>query len=132
MLEGHDGARKIKTRDEVECLRMTASIAEAIFSKIIKEAIKPRTTEIELRAIITYTAYMAGVNRASAPGINFGPHTSQGMAIQCSDEAMKVARLNCRSPVQHIIIQRLQDLLLLRIFSCGRPTQVQKTRTKGL
>lgn len=125
-------ARKIKTRDEVECLRMAASIAEAIFAKF-KEAIKPGVTEVQLRAIATYTAYMAGADWASAPDINSGPHTSRGIAIQCSDRAIRPGDLIAAALCN--ISYNGYKTCYYRTFSCGKPSQAQKeayTKALGL
>ena len=116
-------ARKIKTKDEVECLRIAAGIAEAIFARF-KEAIKPGVTEAELRAIATYTAYMAGADWASAPDINSGPHTSRGMAIQCSDRAIRPGDLIAAALCN--ISYNGYKTCYYRTFSCGRPSQAQK------
>lgn len=116
-------ARKIKTRDEVECLRMAASIAESIFAKF-KEVIKPGVTEAQLRAIATYTAYMAGADWASAPDINSGPHTSRGIAIQCSDRAIRPGDLIAAALCN--ISYNGYKTCYYRTFSCGRPSQAQK------
>ena len=62
------GARKLKTKDEVECLRMIASIIESIFAKY-HEIIKPGITEMQLRGLATKMAYEAGADWASAPDI---------------------------------------------------------------
>jgi len=116
-------ARKIKTKDEVECLRMAASICEAIFSEF-KKIIKPGVTEVQLRAIATYTAYMAGADWASAPDINSGPHTSRGVAVQCSDRAIRPGDLVAVALCN--ISYNGYKSCYYRTFSCGKPTQAQK------
>lgn len=116
-------ARKIKTKDEVECLRMAASIAESIFSEF-KKIIKPGVTEMQLRAIATYTAYMAGADWASAPDINSGPHTSEGVAIQCSDRAIRPGDLIAAALCN--ISYNGYKTCYYRTFSCGKPTKAQK------
>jgi Xaa-Pro aminopeptidase len=120
-------ARKIKTKDEVECLRMAASIAEAIFSEF-KKVIRPGVTEMQLRAIATYTAYMAGADWASAPDINSGPHTSQGIAIQCSDRAIRPGDLIAAALCN--ISYNGYKTCYYRTFSCGKPTEAQKDAYK--
>ena len=115
-------ARTIKTRDEVECLRMAASIVESIFAKF-EEAITPGATEVQLRAIGTYTAYMAGADWASAPDINSGPHTWP-MAVQCSDRAIRPGDL-IAAALCNISYNGYRSCYY-RTFSCGRPTQAQK------
>ena len=116
-------ARKIKTIDEVECLRMAASIAESIFSEF-KRAIKPGATEMQLRAIATHTAYMNGADWASAPDINSGPHTSEGVAVQCSDRAIRPGDLIAAALCN--ISYNGYKTCYYRTFSCGKPTQAQK------
>lgn len=115
-------ARRTKTRDEVECLRMAASICESIFAKF-KETIKPGITEMQLRAIATYTAYMAGADWASAPDINSGPHTWP-MAVQCSDRAIRPGDLIAAALCS--ISYMGYKSCYYRTFSCGEPTQAQK------
>lgn len=115
-------ARRIKTQDEIECLKMAASIAESIFAEF-KRAIKPGVTEMQLRALATYTAYMAGADWASAPDINSGPHTWP-MAVQCSDRAVRpgdiIAAALCN------ISYNGYKTCYYRTFSCGSPTKAQK------
>lgn len=115
-------ARKIKTKDEIECLRMIASIIESIFAKF-KEVIKPGVTEMQLRGLATSTAYAAGADWAGAPNINSGPH-SWPLAVLASDRALRHGDL---------IAAALCGLsyngykgCYYRTFSCGRPTQAQK------
>ena len=115
-------ARKIKTKGEVECLRMSASIVESIFAKF-RETIKPGVTENQLRAIATYTAYMAGSDWASAPDINSGPHTWP-MAVQCSDRAIRPGDLIAAALCN--ISYNGYKSCYYRTFSCGRPSQAQK------
>lgn len=114
-------ARRIKTKEEVECLRMAASICESIFAKF-KETIRPGATEMMLRAIATYTAYMAGSDWASAPDINSGPHTWP-MAVQCSDRAIRPGDLIAAALCS--ISYNGYKSCYYRTFSCGKPTRAQ-------
>lgn len=115
-------ARRIKTKDEVECLRMIAGIIESIFAKY-KEVIKPGATEMQLRGIATYMAYMAGADWASGPDINSGPHTWP-MAIQASDRAIRPGDLIAAALCS--LSYNGYRSCYYRTFSCGRPTQAQK------
>jgi len=115
-------ARRIKTKDEVECLRMSASIVESIFAKF-RQIIKPGITENELRGIATYNAYMAGSDWASAPDINSGPHTWP-LAVQCSDRAIRPGDLIAAALCN--LSYNGYKSCYYRTFSCGKPKQAQK------
>lgn len=115
-------ARRTKTKDEVECLRMIAMIAEAAFANI-KKAIKPGITEFQIRGIASETAYSLGAELVLGPEVNSGPHSWPNNA-QASDRAVRPGDLVmvafCNS---HYMGYRS---CYYRVFSCGRPTQGQK------
>jgi len=116
------GARKFKTKDEVECLRMIASIIESIFAKY-HEIIKPGVTEMQLRGLATKMAYESGADWASAPDINSGHHTWP-MAVQASDRAIRPGDLIAAALCS--LSYNGYKSCYYRTFSCGRPNQAQK------
>jgi len=64
-------ARKVKTRDEIECLRMVAAICEAGFQRIVETA-RPGKTEAEIwgevtRELWSHGAYVGGGYLTSGP-----------------------------------------------------------------
>jgi len=68
-------ARKIKCEEEVQCLRMAASIAEACFSEV-KKYIKPGTKENELCAIAHWKALSLGAEWIQGNVCSFGENTN--------------------------------------------------------
>lgn len=115
-------ARTIKTKDEIECLRMAASIVEAAWAKC-KEALKPGISELEFRAIFCAEVIRQGGLPYDSGHIVSGPRTF----------------INCLLPGDRAI--RPGDLVIMhgcntkymgystcyyRTFVCGKPTQQQK------
>jgi Xaa-Pro aminopeptidase len=115
-------ARRQKTKDEVECLRMIASIVESILWRF-KRTIRPGVTEAQLRGIATHMAYLEGADWASAPDINSGPHTWP-LAVQCSDRAIRPGELVAAALCN--LSYNGYKSCYYRTFSCGRPTTAQK------
>jgi Xaa-Pro dipeptidase len=66
-------ARAIKNQDEVECLRMTASIVEGCFSKM-KQVIRPGATEDDIEAAIHHEAFRLGAEALTCH-VATGRHT---------------------------------------------------------
>ena len=58
-------AREIKTADEIELMKQTASLADAVHDQIAR-AIRPGTKESDLVAIATYTFFKLGAERVSS------------------------------------------------------------------
>jgi Xaa-Pro aminopeptidase len=67
-------ARAIKTKDEIECLRIAAAISDAIFYAL-KEAIKPGVSEYELLAKMFETAYKHGAEVYAGMFVTSGRYT---------------------------------------------------------
>ncbi len=118
-------ARSIKTRDEVECLRIAASVVEACFAKICK-ALKPGITENDMISIIYETAYSLGAETLNAH-CDSGPHTWPNFAFHTD----RIVRL------MDLVYMDIYNLSYLgyrtcyyRTFSCGKPTQAQKDTYK--
>ncbi len=118
-------ARKIKNQDEVECLRITAAIVEACFVEV-KRAIKPGTTEDDLMAIISYTAYRLGAEGMDIH-VDAGRHTWTNMGYH-SQTIIRPGDL---------IFLDIYNLRFLgyrscyyRTFCCGEPTKAQREAFK--
>ena len=58
-MEALADAREVKTRDEIECIRMASAIAEAALSKVA-QAIKPGVRESDLVGIMNQVSYQYG------------------------------------------------------------------------
>ncbi len=65
-------ARRIKNRDEVECLRTAATISDAMFGAVAR-AIRPGVKESELCGIAHKTAYDLGARIYSGVFVTSGP-----------------------------------------------------------
>ena len=67
-------AQEIKTRDEIECVRMTASICDILHYEVARYA-RPGVTELELSGYVGYLAMKMGCQPGSVNGVmsgNFG------------------------------------------------------------
>lgn len=71
-------ARKIKTQDEIECIRMATRIGEAMFSSL-KENLRPGVSERELLASMIHTAYSLGAEVYNGVIIQSGPTTAPNL-----------------------------------------------------
>jgi len=115
-------ARTIKTRDEIECLRMAASIVEAGWSKV-KEAIKPGVTEMELKGIFVGEIARLGGEDYGTGNIYSGPRGWCNNIIT-SDRAIRpgdlIVFLGCN------VGWMGYRTCYYRTFVCGKPTQEQK------
>ncbi len=65
-------ARRIKNRDEIECLRTAATISDAMFGNVAR-AIRPGVKESELCGIAHKTAYDLGARIYSGVFVTSGP-----------------------------------------------------------
>jgi Xaa-Pro dipeptidase len=115
-------ARTIKTKDEVECLRMAASIVEGGWRKV-KEALKPGVTEMDLRGIYMGECYRQGAENVASCDIYSGPRGWCNNIIT-SDRAIRpgdlVVLLGCNLSYMGY------KTCYYRTFMCGKPTQDQK------
>jgi len=114
-------ARVTKTRDEIECLRMAASIDEAGFYAI-KKSVRPGVTEMELRGIYANECLRRGADFIPPGDIISGPRTWNNNIIT-TDRSVR--------PGDLIVINACQLSYMgyrtcyYRTFVCGRPTQAQ-------
>ena len=64
-------ASKVKTKDEINCLKMAASICAAGYQKAL-EVLRPGVSSAETASLIVHTLQQAGAERGYA-GVRFGP-----------------------------------------------------------
>ncbi|MFB6354018.1 MAG: M24 family metallopeptidase [Halobacteriales archaeon] len=115
-------ARTIKTEDEINCLRMTASVVESIIAKFV-DTIEPGVTELDLRGLATKTAYEHGADWGSAPNINSGPNSAP-VAVQASDRMLRHGDLICAALCN--MAYNGYRSCYYRTFSVGEPTEAQE------
>lgn len=115
-------ARKIKNKDEIECIRMACSNAEAAFAEI-KDAIRPGVTECQLVGIGMKTLYSLGADETQEFVCVSGPLTNP-LRIDFTDRQIR--------PGDLIIIDingnsfQGYKSCYYRTFSCGKATAEQK------
>ena len=114
-------ARKIKSQDEIECLRITATIVEACFSQV-KRTIRPGVTEDEIMAVVAQTAFRCGAEDMDIH-VDTGRHTWTNMAFHT----------NAMIRPGDLVFLDIYNLSWLgykscyyRTFSCGEPTKAQR------
>jgi Xaa-Pro aminopeptidase len=115
-------ARKIKTEDEVECLRIACAISEAVFSEV-KRNIRPGVTERELVGIGSKVAWALGCDDIIGFTVcsghygwpNFKFHTDRMV------RPGEIVTFDCGGLAWN---GYLADWY--RVFSCGQPNERQK------
>jgi Xaa-Pro aminopeptidase len=117
----HD-ARKIKTRDEIECLRMVAAICEAGFQRIT-ESTKPGKRESEVWGDAVGELWRHGA-MAQGGYVTSGPNTWPKHQANTTDRAIRPG---------DIVYADFYNIGYLgyrscyyRTFSMGEPTQAQR------
>ena len=115
-------ARTIKTRDEVELLRMGCVIVEGCFQRA-REVIRPGITEQQIWAEISKTAFDLGAEALLGGHVSSGPH-SFPIANTISSRILRPG---------DIVLIDVYDLSFhgyrtcyYRNFSVGTPTKAQK------
>jgi len=115
-------ARKIKNQDEIECVRMACSNAEAAFADIT-DAIRPGIKECELVGIGMNRLYAAGADETQEFVCSSGPRTNP-LCIDYTDREVR--------PGELVIIDingnswHGYKSCYYRTFCCGRATPEQK------
>ena len=115
-------ARKIKNKDEIECVRMASAMAEAAFEDM-RQAIKPGIKECALVGIGMKKLYELGADECQEFVCISGPLTNP-WRIDYTDRIIR--------PGDLIIIDvngasfNGYKTCYYRTFSCGRPTAEQK------
>ena len=115
-------ARKIKNQDEIECVRMACSNAEAAFVDII-DAIRPGVTECRLVGVGMKTLYSLGSDETQEFVCASGPRTNP-LCIDFTDRQVR--------PGELVIVDingnswHGYKSCYYRTFCCGKPTREQK------
>jgi len=115
-------AREIKCQEEIELLRMAATIAEAAHAEV-REAIKPGVTERELAAIAAKRCIEMGAEWLEGFVVASGPNTNPNRR-GWSDRVIR--------PGDMLFVDIIGSQFLgyrtcvYRDFTCGRATQEQK------
>lgn len=115
-------ARKIKNQDEIECVRMACSNAEAAFAEMAS-AIKPGVTEGELMGIGMNTLYRLGADEAAEFVVASGFRTNP-LHVDYTDRQIRPGDLviidingNCWQGYKSCYY---------RTFCCGKATQEEQ------
>jgi len=115
-------ARKIKNQDEIECVRMACSNAEAAFGDIV-DAIRPGVKECELVGIGMKRLYSEGADETQEFVCSSGPRTNP-LCIDYTDREVR--------PGELVIIDingnswHGYKSCYYRTFCCGKATSEQK------
>ena len=115
-------ARTIKNQDEIECMRIAASMAEAAFTDIAA-AIRPGITECELVGIGMKTLYSLGADETQEFVVASGPRTNP-LHIDFTDRQIRpgdlvIVDINGNSYHGY-------KSCYYRTFCCGRASEEQK------
>jgi len=115
-------ARKIKSQDEIECVRQACAIAEAAFDDIAR-AIRPGVMECELVGTGMKTLYSLGADETQEFVCASGPRTNP-LWIDYTDRQVRPGDL----VVVDINGNSFQGYksCYYRTFSCGKATAAQK------
>jgi Xaa-Pro aminopeptidase len=115
-------ARSIKTRDEVECLRVGSAITESGFQKL-STLIRPGISETQLRGAFVGEMYDKGMEYIPSGEINSGPRTYVNN-VTTSDRTIRhgdiIIAMACQSSFMGYRV------CYYRTFVCGRANQDQK------
>jgi len=116
-------ARKIKNRDEVECLRISASIGDAMF-QAVKDMLKPGVRENEIMGMMHKVAY------------DLGSEVYSGMLVTSGEFSWPNSRYTCANRIIRpgdIVYADVYNtgyngykICYYRTFCCGKPTQLMK------
>jgi Xaa-Pro dipeptidase len=115
-------ARTIKSQDEIECMRIAASMAEAAFADIAA-AIRPGLTECELMGIGMKTLYSLGADETQEFVVASGPRTNP-LHIDFTDRQIR--------PGDLVIVDINGNSFhgykscYYRTFCCGKASEEQK------
>ena len=115
-------ARKIKTSDEINCLRIAASISDAIMHEV-KQAIKPGITELDLVGLGYQVGYGMGMDDIIGFTVCSGPNTWQNFKFY-TDRIIRPGDV-----VTYDIGGASYNgykTCYYRTFSCGRASQKMK------
>ncbi len=115
-------ARRIKNRDEIECLRTAATISDAMFGAVAR-AIRPGVKESELCGIAHKTAYDLGARIYSGVFVTSGPFAWPNPR----DESDRIIRAGDILYMDSYNTSYLgYKTCVYRTFSCGKASQEAK------
>ncbi|UPV76354.1 M24 family metallopeptidase (plasmid) [Halorussus limi] len=117
-----EDARKVKTRDEIECLRMVAAICEAGFQRITETA-KPGMRESEVWGEATKELWRLGA-MVQGGYVTSGPNTWPKHQANTTDRVIRPGDL-VYADFYNIGFMGYRSCYY-RTFSVGEPTQAQK------
>jgi len=115
-------ARRVKNRDEIECLRTAATISDAMFGAVAR-AIRPGVKESELCGIAHKTAYDLGARIYSGVFVTSGPFAWPNPR----DESDRIVRAGDILYMDSYNTSYLgYKTCVYRTFSCGKASQEAK------
>ncbi|WP_137286268.1 M24 family metallopeptidase [Halorussus salinisoli] len=117
-----EDARKVKTRDEIECLRMVAALCEAGFQRITETA-KPGMRESEVWGEATKELWRLGA-MVQGGYVTSGPNTWPKHQANTTDRVIRPGDL-VYADFYNIGFMGYRSCYY-RTFSVGEPTQAQK------
>ncbi|WP_227356860.1 M24 family metallopeptidase [Haladaptatus salinisoli] len=117
-----ESARKVKTRDEVECLRMVAALCEAGFQRITETA-KPGMRESEVWGEATKELWRLGA-MVQGGYVTSGPNTWPKHQANTTDRVIRPGDL-VYADFYNIGFMGYRSCYY-RTFSVGEPTQAQR------
>ncbi|WP_458209423.1 M24 family metallopeptidase [Haladaptatus sp. NG-SE-30] len=117
-----EGARKVKTRDEIECLRMVAALCEAGFQRITETA-KPGVRESEVWGEATRELWGLGA-MVQGGYVTSGPNTWPKHQANTTDRIIRPGDL-VYADFYNIGFMGYRSCYY-RTFSMGEPTQAQQ------
>lgn len=115
-------ARKIKSKDEIECLRTAARICEAAFYEVSK-AIRPGARECDLVGLAHYAVYRHGGRVYSGIFAASGPH-SWPNPREFSDRMIAPGDMVYMDTYN--VDYNGYKTCFYRTFSCGQPSEKMK------
>lgn len=115
-------ARMIKNEDEISCIRMACTIAEAAFDDM-RLALRPGIKECELMGIGMKRLYELGADATEEFVIASGPRTNP-LHIDFTDRIIRPGDLVCIDVNGNSYMG--YKSCYYRTFSCGKATQEQK------
>ena len=115
-------ARRIKNRDEIECLRTAATISDAMFGAVAR-AIRPGVKESELCGIAHKTAYDLGARIYSGVFVTSGPFAWPNPRDE-SDRIIRAGETLYMDTYNTAYMG--YKTCVYRTYSCGKATQEAK------
>jgi Xaa-Pro aminopeptidase len=115
-------ARKIKTKEEIQLMRISAAIAEAAFADV-RDAIRPGVTENELAGIIIKKLLSMGAEWIEGLVVAFGPNSNPNRRT-FSDRQIRPGDMGFIDIIGSQFCG--YRTCYYRTFTCGRASEEQK------